>query len=203
MSPRPRKVSDDEIFAATYRAMQRLGPGELTLAEIGQEAGVTAAAIVQRFGSKRELLLALSAGAADSAGDFVAALDAKHRSPLAALLEYADCVARLAASPAALARNLAYLQIDLTDADFRRPLLVQAKATRAGLASLLRRAVSSRELTRNTDTRALARTVEATLNGSMLTWAFYRDGTAAHWMRTDLEAVLAPWRVKRRRADIR
>ena len=67
MSPRPRKVSDEAVFAAAYRAMNRLGPGELTLAEIANEAGVTAGALVQRFGSKRALLLALSAAHAASA----------------------------------------------------------------------------------------------------------------------------------------
>lgn len=199
MSPRPRKVSDDEIFAATYRAMQRLGPGELTLAAIGEEAGVTAGAIVQRFGSKRDLLLALSAGAAGAAPDVIAGFEAKHSSPLAALRDYAACMAALASSPEALARNLAYLQIDLTDADFRRPLLVQAKATRRGLAALLARAVKKRELLKSTDTDALARVVECTLNGSMLTWAFYREGSAATWMLRDLDAVLAPHEVKARR----
>lgn len=200
MTPRPRKVSDEDVFAATYRAMQRLGPGELTLAEIGHEAGVTAGALVQRFGSKRELLLALSVGAAESSEDFMRGLQAQHRSPLAALRAWVDCVAQLAASPAALARNLAYLQIDLTDADFRRPLLVQAKATRAGLESMLSAAVTKRELVQSTDVRALARTVEVTLNGSMLTWGFYREGKAAEWMRADLDAVLAPYLAKRRRA---
>ena len=33
MSPRPRKASDDEVFEATQRAMTRLGPAELTLAD--------------------------------------------------------------------------------------------------------------------------------------------------------------------------
>ena len=45
---------------AAQRAMSRLGPGELTLADIAGEAGVTAGLLVQRFGSKRELLLALA-----------------------------------------------------------------------------------------------------------------------------------------------
>jgi AcrR family transcriptional regulator len=57
MAARPRKVSDDDVFSATHRVMQRVAPGELTLAEIALEAGVTAGALVQRFGSKRALLL--------------------------------------------------------------------------------------------------------------------------------------------------
>ena len=59
MSPRPQKVTDIDIYMAAQRVMSRLGPGELTLAEIAKEAGVTAGLLVQRFGSKRDLLLSL------------------------------------------------------------------------------------------------------------------------------------------------
>jgi AcrR family transcriptional regulator len=199
MSPRPRKVSDDEVFAAAHRATMRLGPGELTLAEIAAEAGVTAGALAQRFGSKRGLLLALAERAAASAGDSIRALQAAHRSPLAAVRAYAECMAQLAQSPAALARNLAYLQVDLADPEFRAHLAVQARATRAGLHELLKAAVAAGELVRGTDTRALARTVEVVLSGSLLTWAFYHDGTAARWIRADVDAVLAPYLGTRRR----
>ncbi len=197
MSPRPRKVSDEEVFAAANRAMSRFGPGELTLARIAAEAGVTAGALVQRFGSKRALLLALSAGAADSSGDFIKQLCAKHRSPLAALREYAECMSHLAESPAALTRNLAYLQIDLSDPDFRKHLVVQSRATRAGFQELLRDAVRAGELAGDTDVRKLARTVEASLSGALLTWAIYREGTAAKWIRETVDAVLAPHRGRR------
>lgn len=193
MTPRPRKVSDDEVFAATYRAMQRLAPGELTLGEIAAEAGVTAGALSQRFGSKRELLLQLSAGAAGAAGAMIAGIASRHASPLAGLRAYAECMAGLAPSPAALARNLAYLQIDLTDPDFRAQLLVQAKATRLGIARLLADARDAGELRAETDTRALARVVEVMLNGVLLTWAFYQDAPAEKWLRNNLDAVLAPY----------
>jgi len=105
----------------------------------------------------------------------------------------------MAASPAALARNLAYLQIDLTDPDFRRHLVKQARATRAALRRLVHAAVQAGELARNVQPAQLARTIEATLNGSMLTWAFYQQGTAAQWIRADLNAVLVPYSRKRSR----
>jgi hypothetical protein len=108
----------------------------------------------------------------------------------------------MAASPAAVARNLAYLQIDLTDPDFRRHLVKQARATRAAFARLVQAAVQAGELARNVQPRPLARTVEATMNGSMLTWAFYQQGTAAQWIRADLNAVLAPYLRKRRGSGI-
>ena len=199
MCARPRKVSDSQLFAATQAVMSRVGPGELTLAAIAKEAGVTAAVLVQRFGSKRALLLALWKKYAGTAGDSIEALAKQHASPLAALRAYADCMAGMAASPAALARNLAYLQIDLTDPDFRRLLLIHARATRAGLRRLVGAAREDGELARSAKPEQLARTIEAVLSGSMLTWGFYRLGGAGRWMRADLEAVLAPWVTRRSR----
>jgi AcrR family transcriptional regulator len=193
-------VSDEEVFAAAYRAMQRLGPGDLTLAEIAAEAGVTAGALAQRFGSKRALLLALADGAAASAGDLVRGIRAAHRSPLQAVRAYAECLAQLGASPAVLARNLAYLQIDLADPEFRRRLAAQGRATRTALLEVLREAVARGEVKRETDPGALVRAVEVAINGALFTWAFYQEGTAAGFMRAAVDAVLAP-HLPRRRAS--
>ena len=198
MSPRPRKVSDEEVFAATHRAMTRLGPGELTLAEIAAEAGVTAGALSQRFGSKRQLLLQIAEAVAGGAGDIIREMRKAHRSPLAAVRAYAACMAELAPSPAALARNLAYLQIDLSDPDFRAHLARQARATQRGLRALLEEAVAAGELAPGTDVGALARTLEVVLNGSLLTWAFYQEGSAERWLRDNVDAVLAPHLAERR-----
>lgn len=193
MSPRPRKATDDEVFAAAYRAMNRLGPGELTLAEIAKETGLTAGALVQRFGSKRGLLLRLAERFADSAGQLIGGLRAQHPSPLSAIRAYGECMSQLASSPAAFERSLAYLQIDLTDSEFRRHLVTQAKATRAGLQTLIEAAVEEGELKRGTDAPALARVVEAMVSGAMMTWAFYRKGSARQWISQHVDAVLAPY----------
>jgi len=43
---------------ATMRVMQRRSPVDLTLADVAKEAGVVPATLIQRFGTKRSLLLA-------------------------------------------------------------------------------------------------------------------------------------------------
>src|SRR5262245_25321318 len=110
MSPRPRQASDEDILKAAFRAITRLGPARLTLADVAAEAGVSAPALVQRFGSKRGLLLAAAADAA-SGGDYIfPGLRAKYRSPYAALLGLADCMALMGDTPEAIANTLAFLQ---------------------------------------------------------------------------------------------
>ena len=180
---------------AAQSAMAKVGPGELTLAHIAGEAGVTAGLLVQRFGSKRDLLLKLSERFSGGTSEMFAGLRRGHRSPLATLRAYSDCMAGMAASPAAFARNFAYLQIDLTDPDFRRHLVKHVRATRIELHKLINEAIVAKELSPDTNARQLARTVEAVIGGSMLSWAYSQEGTAAKWMRHDLDAVLKPYLV--------
>jgi len=198
MSPRPRLASDFEILAAAFRAIARLGPNRLTLADVATEAGVSPAALVQRFGSKRALLLA---AAADAAGGHVYIFDglrAAHRSPLAALLGLADCMRVMGETPEAIAHSLAFLQLDLTDEEFRAHARAGSRGFHSGIRALVKDAIDAGELV-DCDASRLARALQAALNGSMLDWAIHGRGTMAAWIRRDIETVLGPYRRKRAR----
>jgi AcrR family transcriptional regulator len=199
VSPRPRKVSDETIFAAAQKVMGQLGPAQWTLADIAKEAGLTAGAVVQRFGSKRDLLLAMMQGMEQMPRGMFAELRAKHKSPLKALRGYADCVAQMGDTPGTLAHHLSYLQLDIADPEFNAHMRMQARATRKEIQALLKEAVAQQELKTGTDTAALARAVEVTLTGSLFTWAFHQDGTAGQWLRHDLQKLMEPHLIKSER----
>jgi AcrR family transcriptional regulator len=192
VTPRPRKVNDEDVYAAAYRAMQRLGPTELTLNEIAREAGVTAGALVQRFGSKHALLVAIAEAVASSAGGMIQSLREKHDSPIDAIRDYAECMAAMAATPEALARNLAYLTQDVADPQLRKHLLVQSRATRKALKELLDEGVERREVSADADTKAIARTLESVISGALFSWAIYREGSAKRYLREHVETLLGP-----------
>ena len=194
MMARRRKVTDEEVFSAAVRVMDRVGPTQLTLTEIAAEAGVTAGALVQRFGSKRDLLLTMSSGLAEWTDQMFEALRASHRSPLAALRAHVMHFASMGESPGGLAHHLAYLQFDLTDPGMFAHVSAQMHATRAGIRSILADAVQDGELKRTTDVDALSRAVQVTAAGALLTWAFYREGRAGRWIWAEVEFVLRPYR---------
>jgi AcrR family transcriptional regulator len=202
MSPRPRETSDEQILAATALVMQRLSPTQLTLADVAKEAGVVPATLIQRFGTKRGLLLAMCRTAPAVVPEQFAAGRDKHASPLKALIElYASCTS-FAPTPEAVANGLAYLQIDLTDPDFYAITLAQFRAIRSETKKLLDEAVAAGEL-QPCDTAYLARLIQHLNGGAMLSWAVYREGTIATWVRRDLEALLAPYRAKGKRGRSR
>lgn len=193
VSPRPRTVTDDDILAAAARAMCRVPPTKLTLADVAREVGLAPATLVQRFGSKRSLLLALSAQSAASMDACFDGVRQAHRSPIEALIAAATEMARFSTTPEELANSLAYLQIDLSDAEFHQHIRAGSRAMHRGYRALLEDAVAAKEL-KPCDTARVARAVEALSGGSLIQWAIHRTGSAEAWVRRDLETLLAPYR---------
>jgi AcrR family transcriptional regulator len=193
MSPRPRTVTDDQIFAATGRAMTRLGPARLTLADVADDVGLSAAALVQRFGSKRGLLLAFMSTAPGLVDECFVRARAAHASPLKALIAAALESAGHVKSPDELANSVAFLQMDLSDPEFRRPALANSKQIVAGYEALIRDAIAARELVES-DPARLARAIHAIVGGSLINWAIHRDGALMTTVRRDLETLLDPLR---------
>jgi AcrR family transcriptional regulator len=190
MTPRPRKASDDEIFLAAQRAMARLSPAELTLREIADEAGLTPGALVQRFGSKRGLMLALMERWSGGAHEMFDGMRAAAATPLGAVRAWAGCMAAMGDAPPGLAHHLGWLQQDLGDADFHPYAQRNARDSRAELRRLLADAVAAGELPADVDLDDATSLLEATVGGSLLSWGFHRDGSAQAWVAADVERVL-------------
>ena len=172
--------------------MQRAGPSRFTLALVAREAGVSPAMLVQRFGSKRQLLHAVAASGTGFGHHFVAQLRTQYRSPLRVAREFLLCFAEMAATPAEMANHLAWLQMDLTDPVMHRNLLDLSEDNLTILTGLLEEAVPARELVPN-DSAALARVLSALTTGGLFAWATFRRGTARAWLEQDLDVVLRPY----------
>ncbi|HWW87915.1 MAG TPA: TetR/AcrR family transcriptional regulator [Vicinamibacterales bacterium] len=198
MSPRPRTIEDRAILEAAIRIVSRLGPGKFTLADVGREVGLSAATLVQRFGSKRGLMLALAKSARDSVDACFAIYRRKHSSPIETLLAAATHLANYVQSPEEMANHLAFLQTDLSDPDFYAVMLENSRRIDSGYRALLDEAVEEGEL-KPCDTDRLARAVSAMSGGSIIAWAVYRRGKAQAWVRKDLETLLMPYLKQARR----
>ena len=191
---RPRLITDEAILAALARAISRVGPARLTLADVAAEAGIAAPTIAQRFGSKRSLLLAFAAQAPGQLEDSFTKARASHASPLAALLSDPLGASRAMDSPTALAHHLAFLQLELADPEFHQYVLEHARVAREQIRLLLEATVERGELG-PCDTKSLAQAIHVTYNGTLITWAIFRQGRLALRLRRDLEFILKPFRL--------
>ncbi|MEA2247747.1 MAG: hypothetical protein QOH46_2276 [Solirubrobacteraceae bacterium] len=192
--PRPKTIDDSAVLDAAVRVIDRAGPSNLTFAAVAREVGLSPATLVQRFASRRGLLLAIARRAAEDAGSSLREAARRHRSPLRALIAGLVGMSSPVASPEAMANQLAFLQIDLSDPDFHRLALAHTAAVRSEIETILDAAVAAGELA-IPDTSRLAGAVQTTYNGAMITWAIYRKGRLDTWLRRELDTLLAPHRV--------
>ena len=186
---RPRTISDERVMAALAEVVGRLGPARLTLADVAQAAGVSTGMLVQRYGSKRALLLAFSS----QTGAFEATMRQRYEAapdPVEGLMR---AVAERDRDPQEFANHLAYLHLELADPEFRERLATHARGVRAELEHYLAEAVAA-GLLDVPDIPALAAAVDSIRNGTQLTWAMHRRGTLADALRRDLTTLLTPYR---------
>ncbi len=193
--PRPRTIPDTDILSAAARVIGRHGPARLTLAAVGTECGLSPATILQRFGSKRGLLLALAAHSRDDVAAVVRAAREGEPSPRAAIAEALCALSRSVRTPGELANHLAFLQLDLVDPELHRLARDHARAIQRELAALVAESAAAGELA-PPDFAAAARALHVTYNGSLVSWAIEPDGPLEARLRADVESTLAGWRAR-------
>lgn len=192
MAGRPRTASDDAILDAARRAIDRHGPAAFTLAHITDEIGLAPATLVQRFGSKRNLILALKARLP---GETAAAFAEADPGDLPtdqlqfSLRRLADGVD----TPAVMANRLAFLQLDLTDSEVHAIAIAHQTELRNQIRARLGAATAAGELVRHDHTR-LAQAIATAWFGSLTTWSLAGETDLPGWLRRDIETVLAPYR---------
>ncbi len=189
--PRPRTVSDDDVLDGVLALAPRVGPAKLTLAAAAREVGLSPATLIQRYGTKHELLLA-----ADRRGVelwVTPVEEAEHPRhwtgssrawsapstrtwPRKRWPTRWPCCSSISSNPTSTRRRCA-----------------GAAAARGPQRHLLA-ASNAGELRDGIDIAALANLVETTYHGAMIGWALHREGSLPAWMRQQIEAVLAPLR---------
>jgi AcrR family transcriptional regulator len=193
MAGRPRGIEDAVILRAAADLIGKLGLARLTLAGVAQQVGLVPGTLVQRFGSKRGLLLALAASAAKDADALLEQVRAEHTTALSALEGLVLAPWAVMTTPETYANHLAFLCVDLTDPEFHPHALAVHEAQGRAVTAELNRAVATGELRAGTDVAGLARTVQAVTAGAGLMWALDREGSLPDRTRAELRAVLAPY----------
>ena len=203
MSPRPRTVDDHTILEAAARVMSRIGPEKLTLADVGAEAGLSAATLVQRFGSKRDLMLSIlrhSCQAVDTR--FTAAMES-HESPLESLFLAAMDRVGPREGPGTVSNRLAFFMASLDDPEFHALALENSDNAIAGYMTMIDRAIAAGELSDAIiiDRESFARTIHAMTYGSLVAWSIRRQGSLRGRVRRDLDTLIRPFRRGPRKAS--
>lgn len=191
--PRPKVISDEAILVEVLHLVQRIGPERFTLAAAGKQTGLSPSTLVQRFGSKRALLLSADRWAVER---WVAGMDAvpQTRSALDRLVAGMLYTVDPGTTAEEMANSVSLLQIGLADSEFHASTKDGALRLRAKILERLCEAAANAELKPDVDLDGLAELVEITYHGAMIRWAIHRDGRLVRSMETAFSRLLRPYR---------
>jgi AcrR family transcriptional regulator len=190
---RPLATTDEHLLAAADRVLMTEGPSGFTLARAAAVAGVSAATLVHRFGSKEALFLRLSQRWVASLDGELTACAAERHSPLARFREVALHGYRDLDNPDTAARQLAALAIDLQHDEMRELLHIGWGKVRGHLERHAADAVAAGELVGAPPPDRLARVVQAAMEGGCLAWSAHPEGSLVDRLSEDLHHILHTW----------
>jgi AcrR family transcriptional regulator len=189
MSPRTATLTDDEILVRATRVVRAHGP-RVSLAKIAAHVGLTSARLVQRFGSRQQLLAAVEESVdARLLQHFVAGV-AEHQSPRRGLVE---SLARLAERSAKrlylLSNSYVFDPRHLAAPDGAQRAQERNAEFERALQSVVSRMTAAREFPQ-TDGAALAHAIYVCWVGSYNLWAYAPIGSVGDAVRKDLGFLL-------------
>jgi AcrR family transcriptional regulator len=185
---RAKQVTDEQIIAAAMRCAIAIGPS-MTLADVGEQVELSAATVVQRFGTKRELMRAVVKfrTARVRAVDFAGKGD-----PITRVIDGMCGITAWMKTKEHVANYVAVLHTDLADPESREMVCSQFQSHRHVIAAVLDEAVAS-GLMKPCDTLVLARLLQATVLGAQQSWAIAPQGELPDWVAQCLHRCIAPW----------
>jgi len=186
---RQRTVPDELIVEAALALMQKRGPEALTLAEVGGLVELSAATLVQRFGTKENLKRMALELAWDQLSEATLKADEEQPETFEGALGVIASLWPSADAAPDYAGGLLLLREDLTDPVLR----ARGVAWFDALALVLGRRLTSEPAMR----RKLGRQMVNQWQGAQIAWAFSRKGSAQEAIAADLREWYASLAIAR------
>lgn len=176
--PRPRTIPDEALLDGALAVLRRAGPEGMTFAAVAAETGLSAATLVQRFGSKAALVQAALLRAWDLLDARTAEADAAAPPTPAGAVEL--LVALSGDYGDDYAEGLLVLREDLRDPALRRRGAAWGQVLAEALGRRLADSAGPRP--------DLGRLMAAQWQGAVLWWGFERGRSLPEAVAAELEA---------------
>jgi AcrR family transcriptional regulator len=186
---RPRVMTDEAIYMAGLQVLAEVGSERLTLVRLARVLGVTPAAVRQRFGSKRGLLVEMSRRRIDQTERRFAAARQAHDSPLRALQAAFVAEMDMIAAPQQVANAISAYTDNIGDDEMRAAFATELAVMERHISELLAQAAERGEIDGPVTAERVS-TVLAAVEGTMLIWAIAPRGDIKERVRRAVEIAL-------------
>jgi AcrR family transcriptional regulator len=179
---RKKLISDEAVLLAAEKALRRMGAEKLTLADVGRESGIAAATLLQRFGSKRVLMLKVANARVRRVKADLERIQERNGDALDGLVAVYSKWAQEYDSPQEAANDMAFWQGLAGDDELRTVVRELTQEMESGTKRLLWEALKAGKI-RQVQGAKLARGVVSVYWGAVMFWSVLGEGKADTWVR--------------------
>jgi|GEM_PF-1822697 AcrR family transcriptional regulator len=180
--PRKKKIDDSVILQLILEVIIEVGAASFSLSDLSRKTGLSPATLLQRFGSKKNILHKAIALANDNLNRELTNRKQTDKSYVQTIIDIYLELAGNFITPSDIANGLDVLKYDINDKNLNALTRKYFKIRRNKIASLLILATEHNELPQDTDITSMVYNLEALWQGSVMLWALIGKGTLQRWL---------------------
>ncbi len=187
---RSKSVDDTTVLEKALLVISERGPETFTLADVSEVVGLSPATLLQRFGSKRKLLIAAAKQANATLDSDLKTLKAKELPWNEELTLLLGGVPEGFGTREDIANSLGLLRLDMVDTELHPIARKLFMHLRGRVKELLSTARELGKLNSNIDLDAMTWELDALRHGLVIQWSLSGKGTLKAWLSQGIHNYL-------------
>ncbi len=177
-----KNIDDHSVLEKAMLVISEQGPEKFTLSDIGKAVGLAPATLLQRFGSKQQLLILAAKQANIKLRSDLDELRKKKLTWNQELIHLLSAVPEGFGSRQDIANSLGVLKLDMTDPNLHPVARHLFESLRQRIQELLQEGQSSNQLETSVDINTITWELDALRHGLVIQWTLSGKGTLKKWL---------------------
>ncbi len=188
--PQKKNLDDASVLEKAILVISEKGPDAFTLADISQVVGLAPATLMQRFGSKRSLLIQAAKHVPAKLKEDLVKLKEQKLSWDNELMMLLTEAPEGFGSRQEIANSLGLLKLDMIDPELHPIARELMQGLRTRIKELLEQAKAEGALSKKVDIESLSWELDALRHGLVIQWTLSGSGTLQKWLQKGLKNYL-------------
>lgn len=188
--PPKKSINDDQVLEKALFVISEKGPDTFTLAEVGKAVGLAPATLMQRFGSKRMLLIRAAKHVPMKLSSDLKILKAKGLSWDKELLVLLGSTPEGLITRQEIANSLGLLKLDMIDPELHAVARDLMSRLRQRIQELLEQGKKEGSLKSQASVEQIAWELDALRHGLVIQWTLSGEGSLQEWLEKGIQNYL-------------
>jgi AcrR family transcriptional regulator len=177
-----KSIDDQTVLEKALLVISEQGPEKFTLADVGKAVGLAPATLMQRFGSKQQLLILAAKQANVKLRSDLEELKKKKLPWDQELIHLLSGVPKGFGSRQDIANSLGVLKLDMIDPELHPIARHLFESLRQRIQELIQEGQSSEQLDSSFDVNVITWELDALRHGLVIQWTLSGKGTLQKWL---------------------